>query len=104
MTGGTVQTSSSTVNTVNTALNGVENRLARSQPGQPTDKAGGASAGAGAVRTKAAPPAGIRAACAIMGSTLHQRHAGVVLVHKERGEQADGQIDRHRDGDDLDRL
>src|SRR6266404_6185434 len=37
-------------------------------------------------------------------SPFHQRHAAVVPVHEKRGAKTDGEIDRHRNGNYLDRL
>src|SRR5689334_2002344 len=107
ISGGTSQTISRIEINVSTMLSGVENRLARIQPIAPVMATGGGSGSCAAERTKAISAAFL-ASKASMSVTailaLHQRLARVVPVHEQRSRDADREIDRHRDGDDLDRL
>src|ERR1041385_5265470 len=100
--GGTAHTISRMTRIVIRMLNGPEKRLARAQPIAPVMVAGGGSSSIGELRTKP----GCLKSVAVMArpSPFHQRHAAVVPVHHERGDEADGEIDRHGDRDHLDRL
>src|SRR5215467_3791092 len=100
--GGTIHTIRRITRIVIRMLNGPENRLARAQPIAPVMVAGGGSASIGKLRTKA----GCLKSVAVMArpSPFHQRHAAVVPVHRQRGDETDGEVHRHGHRDHLDRL
>src|SRR5918995_1606155 len=98
--GGTAHTTSRMQISVSATFSGVESRLARSQPYTPLSLSGGGRSGAGSPRTNTTELSEI----ADIGSALHQRNALVIEIHRERGHEADREIDRHGDGDDLNRL
>ena len=80
---GIAQASSRTISTVSAILNGVDSRLARSQPIAPVIAAGGGRGAIVARRTKAISATARSPSAMVMGlaSPLHQRHAAVVEVH-----------------------
>src|SRR5256885_14401135 len=100
--GGTIHTISRTEMMVRTTLNQLENRFCRIQAIGPEAGTGGGMGSTGARWTKARP-ASVMVAVSLM-LALHQRDGAVVEVHQPWGDGADGQIDRHGDDHDLDRL
>src|SRR6202011_1876417 len=100
--GGTTHTIIRMTRIVIMMLNGPDSRLARTQPSAPVMAIGGGSASIGMLRTKP----GCLKSVAVMtrASPFHQRHAAVVPVHRQRSDEADGEVDRHGDRDHLDRL
>src|SRR3569832_1495285 len=100
------QNVSNSTSTVNTTLTGVDNKLARIQPIGPVMRTGGACGDRCWSRTKCSLVMASSPSAMVMAapSPFHQRHAPVVKVHQARRDEADRQVDGHRDGDDLDRL
>src|SRR5262245_30260127 len=97
--GGTSTNRSSRPTSVSTVLSTLPNRRHRRKPSNPCVAKGGGSGEISSRRTKEAVWA-----VSIAASALAQPHAGVVPVHQNARDQRDREIDRHGDGDDLDRL
>src|SRR5438093_6554276 len=93
--GGTSTSRSSKPRSVSTVLSTLPNRRQRRKPSSPRVAKGGGSGAISSRRTKAV---------SIAASAFAQPHAGVVPVHQHARDQRDREIDRHGDGDDLDRL
>src|SRR5262245_22039962 len=93
--GGTSNSTSSRPSSVSTVLSTLPNRRHRRKPSTPCVPKGGGSGAISSRRTKAV---------SITASAFAQPYAGVVPVHQHARDQGDGEIDRHGDGDDLDRL
>src|SRR5580698_2638159 len=90
---------SARLSTVKTEFRGPLSSRARTQAPVPSVVRGGGFGPANSLRTK---PPGVRRS--IMVSTLHHPHMSVVPVHQQAGAERERQVDRHGDGDDLDRL
>src|SRR6185312_6929430 len=105
-TPGTIHANTRMLRIVNAMLNGVEIKLARSQPIAPVIDRGGGSASIGCIRTKRISATARSPSDMVMkrSSPFHQSHAAVVDVHRQRRAEADRQIDQHGDRDHLDRL
>src|SRR5665213_3875998 len=99
---GTIQITSNATMMVSTMLNGVDSKFSRSQPSAPVIEAGGGCCSSCAFRTNAISVTARSPSDMVMASSLHQSHAAIVDAHQERGDQADGQINQHGDGHDLD--
>src|SRR4029453_5098293 len=93
--GGTSNSKSTRPTSVSTVLSTPPNRGHRTKPSNPRVARGG---GSGAISSRQ------KKAVSIAPSAFAQPHAGVIPVHHDARDQRDREIDRHGDGDDLDRL
>src|SRR3954447_1898676 len=91
-------------------LRGPENRFWRTQASGPRTMLGGGAASSCWERTKrrvwsaASVAVPVTVLTGALPLSFHDRHAAIVDIHDGGGGQADGQVHRHGDGDDLDRL
>src|SRR5712672_2788861 len=94
--GGSTTITSSRLTSVKTVLSTPPNSRHRRKPSIPLVASGGGNGAISSRRTKVE---------SIAASALEPPiGAGVVPVHQDAGDERDGEIDRHGDGDDLDCL
>src|SRR5262245_25353326 len=98
ISGGTINQTRTMPTSVRNALSQELNRFWRSQATAPVAARGGAMASIIRLR------ANVRLTASSVMSALHQPDARVVDVHEQAGDERNRQVDRHGDGDDLDRL
>src|SRR4051794_17196932 len=95
--GGRIQMTKARAARVMIVLGMDEKSFARAQAMMPTDEMGGGSVSACSRRRNSA-------STALIGSPLHQGDAPVEPVHEAGNDEADREVDAHRDGDALDGL